>query len=63
LLASESSRRVGSFYLETLWTLEAVREPKVVEQRPDGYDSRVVIYALQLSEPDRKEPGSDSVVK
>ena len=34
-----------------------------MEQRPDGYDFRVVIYALQLSEPDRKEPGSDSVVE
>jgi hypothetical protein len=34
-----------------------------VEQRADGDDFRVVSYALQLSEPDREEPGSDGVVK
>src|SRR5262245_14730883 len=31
LLARERLRCIGSFYLEALWTREAVREPKVVE--------------------------------
>jgi hypothetical protein len=44
-------------------TREAVREPEVVKQRADSYDFGVVSYALQLSEPDREEPGSDSMVE
>jgi hypothetical protein len=54
LLAREIPRCVGSFYLEALWTRAAVREPKIVEQRPDGDDFRVVRDALQLSEPNRE---------
>jgi hypothetical protein len=54
LLARERPRCVGSFYLEALLTSEAVREPKVVEQRADCDDFRVVSNALQLSEPDRE---------
>jgi len=38
-------------------------ESEVVEQRADRDDFRVVRYALQLSEPDREQPGSDSVVE
>jgi hypothetical protein len=53
-LPRERPRGVGSFYLEALWTREAVREPKVVEQRADGDDFRVVRHALELSEPNRE---------
>src|SRR5258708_10607471 len=63
LLARERPRCVGSFDLEALWAREAVREPQVVNQRADGNDFRVVRYPLQLSEPDRKEPRSDSMVE
>jgi hypothetical protein len=34
-----------------------------VEQCADRNDFRIVSYALQLSEPDREEPGSDSMVE
>ena len=34
-----------------------------MEQRADGDDFRVVRYPLQLSEPNREEPGSDSMVE
>ena len=63
LLARECPSGVGSFYLEAPLTREAVREPDVVEQRADRDDFRVVSYALELSEPDREEPGSDSMVE
>src|SRR6185436_20828300 len=63
LLARERPRRVGSFYLEALLTREAIRQPEVVEQRADRDDFRVVSYALQLSEPDCEQPGSDSMVQ
>ena len=33
LLARERSRGIGAFDLEAPWTREAIREPKVVEQR------------------------------
>jgi hypothetical protein len=42
---------------------KAVRKSEVVEQRAEGNDFRVVRYALQLSEPDCEEPGSDSMVE
>ena len=38
-------------------------EPEVVEERADSDDFRIVSDALQLSEPDREEPGSDSMVE
>ena len=57
----ERPRCVGSFYLKALLTGEAIREPKIVEQRTNSYDFRIVSDSLQLSEPDREEPGSDSM--
>jgi hypothetical protein len=63
LLARECPRCVGSLYLEALVPGKAIRQSEVVEQRADGDDFRVVRYALQLSEPDREEPGSDSMVE
>ena len=54
LLLRERSGGVGSFYLKTPLTREAVREPDVVEQRADRNDFRVVSYALKLSEPGRR---------
>jgi hypothetical protein len=40
-----------------------VREPDVVEQRTNGDDFPVVHDALQLPEPNRKEPRSDGMVE
>ena len=43
--------------------MKLLGEPEVVEQRADSDDFRVVSYSLQLSEPGREEPGSDSMVE
>src|SRR5206468_5803055 len=63
LFARERPGCVGSLYLEALVPGKAIRKSEVVEQRADGDDFRVVTYPLQLSEPDREEPGSDGMVE
>src|SRR6516225_11181284 len=62
-VSREGPREISPFHFETPRTGKALVERDVMQQGSDGDDFRVVLDALELSDPRREQPGTDDVIE
>ena len=59
----KAPREIRPFHFETPRTGKALVERDVMQQGSDGDDFRVVLDALELSDPRREQPGTNDVIE